>query len=126
MCFVGKEVPASMRAVESLHHFEGNRYGVNGPNVFRNLHTLTSPAFFGLDEMHLIGHGISHQLYNALNGEFNMSNKTENNKLYWQVQTRHLSKLHWHLEIAEGNNQQTEGSQLARLPSVCYTNSCGP
>ncbi|OAD81093.1 hypothetical protein PHYBLDRAFT_161728 [Phycomyces blakesleeanus NRRL 1555(-)] len=56
MCFFGDELPVRMRTVESLHQFERNSYGVNGPNVFRDLSTLTSPAFFRLDEMHLLGH----------------------------------------------------------------------
>ncbi|OAD78051.1 hypothetical protein PHYBLDRAFT_68443 [Phycomyces blakesleeanus NRRL 1555(-)] len=66
--------------VEDLHMLQtsglrvqtnsGQRYSVNGPNVFRDLDTLTSPAFFGLDEMHLIGHEIGHQLYKALGGKF--------------------------------------------------------
>ncbi|OAD68003.1 hypothetical protein PHYBLDRAFT_68372 [Phycomyces blakesleeanus NRRL 1555(-)] len=77
--------------VEGLHMLQtsglrvqtisGQRYSVNGPNVSRNLNTLTSLAFFGLDMMHLIGHWISHQLYNALNSKFVMINDTENNEV---------------------------------------------
>ncbi|OAD74592.1 hypothetical protein PHYBLDRAFT_67491 [Phycomyces blakesleeanus NRRL 1555(-)] len=79
MCFVGEKISAPMRTMGSLCQFERNRYCVNGPNVFRDLNTLTSPAFFRFDEIHLIGHGIGHQLYNVLNSKFVMSNKTEDN-----------------------------------------------
>ncbi|OAD66154.1 hypothetical protein PHYBLDRAFT_73165 [Phycomyces blakesleeanus NRRL 1555(-)] len=63
---------------QSLCQFEGNRYGINGPNIFRNLNTLTSSTFFRLDKIHLISHK--------------------------NVQIRHSSKLHWQLEITEENN----------------------
>ncbi|OAD66172.1 hypothetical protein PHYBLDRAFT_175467 [Phycomyces blakesleeanus NRRL 1555(-)] len=82
MCFTGNELPAPMRTIENLCQFEGNIYDVNSPNVFRDLNTLASPAFFGLDEMHLIGHGIGHQLYKVLGDKFAVSSWTENNKAH--------------------------------------------
>ncbi|OAD67114.1 hypothetical protein PHYBLDRAFT_67249 [Phycomyces blakesleeanus NRRL 1555(-)] len=76
MCFFGNELPVCMGTVESLHQFEGNSYSVNGPNVFRDLPTLTSPTFFGLDEMHLLGHGIGKQLYKAFGGKLNQIDRS--------------------------------------------------
>ncbi|OAD70567.1 hypothetical protein PHYBLDRAFT_69602 [Phycomyces blakesleeanus NRRL 1555(-)] len=68
-----------------IQKFSGQRYTVNGSNVFRDLNILISPAFFGLDEMHLIGYGIGYQLYNALNSKFNMSNEAEDNAVQQAV-----------------------------------------
>ncbi|OAD72654.1 hypothetical protein PHYBLDRAFT_73061 [Phycomyces blakesleeanus NRRL 1555(-)] len=53
-----------------------NSYSVNGPNVFRDLPTLTSSAFFGLNEMHLLEHDIGKQLYKALGGKLNQIDRS--------------------------------------------------
>ncbi|OAD68470.1 hypothetical protein PHYBLDRAFT_150641 [Phycomyces blakesleeanus NRRL 1555(-)] len=86
MCFEGSDVLAEMRSVESLHQFEGNRYCFKGPNVFRDLPTLTSPAFFGLDEIHLLGHDIHKQLYIALGSKFQISSEIAHNEDQQQQQ----------------------------------------
>ncbi|OAD69437.1 hypothetical protein PHYBLDRAFT_172076 [Phycomyces blakesleeanus NRRL 1555(-)] len=70
MCFLESEGPAPMRDVGSICRAEGSRPGGGRYNAFAELLTLTSSAFFGQDEMHLIGHGTGHQLYQALGGKF--------------------------------------------------------
>ncbi|OAD65393.1 hypothetical protein PHYBLDRAFT_72469 [Phycomyces blakesleeanus NRRL 1555(-)] len=57
-----------------------NRYGFKGLNVFRDLPTLTSYVFFGLDEMHLLGYDIGKQLYTALGGKFQISSEITHNE----------------------------------------------
>ncbi|OAD70453.1 hypothetical protein PHYBLDRAFT_70627 [Phycomyces blakesleeanus NRRL 1555(-)] len=69
-CIVERDGPSLLRTEESLHQSVGGMYGVKGPNVFKDLPTMTSTAFFGLDEMHLLGHGTGQQLYVALGGKF--------------------------------------------------------
>ncbi|OAD79476.1 hypothetical protein PHYBLDRAFT_162545 [Phycomyces blakesleeanus NRRL 1555(-)] len=69
-CIVERDGLSLLRTEESLHQSIGGMYGVKGPNVFKDLSTMTSTAFFGLDEMHLIGHGTGQQLYVALGGKF--------------------------------------------------------
>ncbi|OAD79002.1 hypothetical protein PHYBLDRAFT_62229 [Phycomyces blakesleeanus NRRL 1555(-)] len=45
-------------------------YGVKGPNIFKDLPTMINIAFFGLGEIHLLGHSTGQQLYVALGGKF--------------------------------------------------------
>ncbi|OAD70942.1 hypothetical protein PHYBLDRAFT_171014 [Phycomyces blakesleeanus NRRL 1555(-)] len=70
MCFLESEGPTPMRDVGSIHKAKGSRPGGGRYNAFVELPTLTSSAFFGQDEMHLLGHGTGHQLYQALGGKF--------------------------------------------------------
>ncbi|OAD74367.1 hypothetical protein PHYBLDRAFT_144816 [Phycomyces blakesleeanus NRRL 1555(-)] len=77
--FFGDELPVHMRTLESLCQLEGNSYSVNGPNAFRDLPTLTSPAFFGLNKMHLLRHDIGKQLYKALGEKFQISPEIADN-----------------------------------------------
>ncbi|OAD71971.1 hypothetical protein PHYBLDRAFT_146954 [Phycomyces blakesleeanus NRRL 1555(-)] len=69
-CIVKRDGPSLLRTEESLHQSVGGMYGVKGPNIFKDLPTITSTAFFRLDEMHLLGHGTGQQLYVALGGKF--------------------------------------------------------
>ncbi|OAD80204.1 hypothetical protein PHYBLDRAFT_140208 [Phycomyces blakesleeanus NRRL 1555(-)] len=70
MCFLESEGPAPMRDIGSIRRAEGSRPGGGRYNVFAELPILTSSAFFGQNEMHLLDHGTGHQLYQALGGKF--------------------------------------------------------
>ncbi|KAG2224367.1 hypothetical protein INT45_006767 [Circinella minor] len=59
---------------------EGTESGIVGPCKFAHLDTFLSAEFFTGDEMHMIGHGISHQFYDLLIGQYNL--KTEWNKAH--------------------------------------------
>ncbi|KAG2217655.1 hypothetical protein INT45_000785 [Circinella minor] len=59
---------------------EGTGSGIVGPCKFAHLDTFLSAEFFTGDEMHMIGHGISHQFYDLLIGQYNL--KTEGNKAH--------------------------------------------
>ncbi|OAD75577.1 hypothetical protein PHYBLDRAFT_143822 [Phycomyces blakesleeanus NRRL 1555(-)] len=147
MCFFGDELPVCMRTVENLRQFEGNSYGVNGPNVFRDLSTLTSSAFFGLNEMYLLGHSIGKQLHKALGGKFQISPEIADNGDQQQPQQqqqqqqqsvytfalnfrpnqidRSITKFRADISaIFTGSWQSLEEttSQLVELPSVCCAN----
>ncbi|OAD74580.1 hypothetical protein PHYBLDRAFT_167984 [Phycomyces blakesleeanus NRRL 1555(-)] len=61
-CIVERDGPLLLRTEESLYQSIGGMYGIKGPNVFKDLPTMTSTAFFRLDEMHLLGHSIDQQL----------------------------------------------------------------
>ncbi|KAI8335340.1 hypothetical protein BC941DRAFT_326308, partial [Chlamydoabsidia padenii] len=73
MYFPAKCDDSIMRTVESYTHedpFIRREFCLKAISPFTNLTTFTGPSFWGLDEMHLFGHGHGKLVYNMMNGDF--------------------------------------------------------
>ncbi|KAF7720912.1 hypothetical protein EC973_005780, partial [Apophysomyces ossiformis] len=55
----------TMRTVEQYKQGDEDR-GIRAPVPFAHLRSFTGSLFFGLDEMHLLGHGLARLLWNLL------------------------------------------------------------
>ncbi|EIE90060.1 hypothetical protein RO3G_14771 [Rhizopus delemar RA 99-880] len=72
----------NIRSKESLVHGDPSHQMGQVPELLTSLSTFCGVEFFGIDEMHLIGRGIGHLIFNILNASFNESYIIESGSSY--------------------------------------------
>ncbi|OAD75564.1 hypothetical protein PHYBLDRAFT_166798 [Phycomyces blakesleeanus NRRL 1555(-)] len=120
MCFLESEGPAPMRDVGSIRKAEGSRPGGERYNAFAELPTLTSSAFFGQDEMHLLGHRTGHQLYQALGGKFCPGTAGPGRKSYGMHLQERLQRLEYlfALDVSLDDIEKAVSTSRADIPTA--------
>ncbi|KAG1577616.1 hypothetical protein G6F47_013048 [Rhizopus delemar] len=72
----------NIRSKESLVHGDPSHQMGQVPELLTSLSTFCGVEFFGIDEMHLIGRGIGHLIFNILNASCNESYIIESGSSY--------------------------------------------
>ncbi|SAL96870.1 hypothetical protein, partial, partial [Absidia glauca] len=94
--------------------------GVSLGTDLANLESCTGPYFFGLDELHLFGHGIAHQLFKLFEGHYNGPNATSDGPNKLSFSTAELDGLKKTLNDSRPSIP-TSLKRSFRLPGGAFT-----